>query len=223
MNKALPALAVAAGSLLWASTLSAQTAPAVAGPADAPPPAAVAQLQPPAGSVVLLRANAQGFQVYSCAAKPAGGFGWVLKAPDAILSDQAGWPLAKHYAGPTWQAEDGSKVVGEVMARAELPAAPATHRPGAPGAAETSQPAPRSIPWLLLKAKSHEGAGLFADVTYIQRLDTVGGEILGLDKPASAASDGRVYSRRPQACDVQNVGRELWVPYQAVYVFYKAA
>jgi hypothetical protein len=33
--------------------------------------------------------------------------------------------IGGHYAGPTWEANDGSKVVGEVLQRADAP------RPGA--------------------------------------------------------------------------------------------
>jgi hypothetical protein len=144
-----------------------------------------AQLQPPTPAASLLRANAEGSQIYGCAAKPGGaGFEWILKAPDAVLTDASGKPAIKHFAGPTWQANDGSKVVGEVAARADAPGG-------------------QAIPWLLLKAKSHEGTGEFAAVTYIQRIDTKGGL-------ASTA-----------ACDAAHVGQEQKVPYTAVYVFYK--
>ena len=34
---------------------------------------------------------------------------------------------------------------------------------------------PNAIPWLLLKAKSTDGPGTFGKVTYIQRVNTVGG------------------------------------------------
>jgi hypothetical protein len=61
-----------------------------------------------------------------------------------------------HYAGPTWEANDGSKVVGEVVERANA---------AGPGA----------IPWLLLKARSNDGPGAFRTVTYVQRLETAGG------------------------------------------------
>jgi hypothetical protein len=160
------------------SKLMAQTAAAPGGGVPA-------QLQPPTPAASLLRANAEGLQIYSCVAKPGGaGFEWTLKAPDAVLTDASGKPAIKHFAGPTWQANDGSKVVGEVAARADAPGA-------------------KAIPWLLLKAKSHEGTGEFAAVTYIQRIDTRGG---------LAPNAG---------CDAAHVGQEQKVPYTAVYVFYK--
>ena len=170
-------LAVVIG-LAPSSRLMAQT---VAEPEGGVP----AQLQPPTPAALLLRANAEGSQIYSCVSKPGGaGFEWNLKAPDAVLTDASGKPPIKHFAGPTWQADDGSKVVGEIATRADAPGG-------------------QAIPWLLLKAKSHEGTGEFTTVTYIQRIDTKGG---------LAPTAG---------CDATHVGQEQKVPYTAVYVFYK--
>ena len=122
-----------------------------AAPAAAEDPA----LAPPAGARLLLRSAAEGVQIYMC--QPAGaGFGWVFKAPEAALFDETGRQVAKHFAGPSWEAEDGSTVVGEVATKADAPAA-------------------AGIPWLLLRAKSHAGGGRFAAVAFIQRLDTKGG------------------------------------------------
>ncbi|MGM9483645.1 DUF3455 domain-containing protein [Roseateles sp. NT4] len=122
------------------------------------PPQAPANLQPPAGQTFVMEALASGVQIYDCANKADGsGPGWVFKAPEATLADQRSNPLGKHYAGPTWEAPDGSKVVGEVKARAP-------------------SPTPESaIPWLLLSAKSNSGSGVFANVRSIQRLNTGGG------------------------------------------------
>lgn len=153
--------------------------------AAAPGGGVPAQLQPPPPAALLLRANAKGSQIYSCVAKPGGaGFEWTLNAPDAVLTDASGKRAIKHFAGPTWQANDGSKVVGEIAARADAPGG-------------------QAIPWLLLKAKSHEGTGEFAAVTYVQRIDTKGG---------LAPTSG---------CDSEHVGEEQKVPYTAAYIFYK--
>ena len=122
------------------------------------PPQAPANLQPPAGQVFFMEALASGVQIYDCAAKADGsGPGWVFKAPEATLADQRSNPLGKHYAGPTWEAPDGSKVVGEVKARAP------------------SLTPETAIPLLLLSAKSNSGSGVFANVRSIQRLNTGGG------------------------------------------------
>lgn len=115
-------------------------------------------LRPPAGQVQYLEALASGVQIYDCAAKPdGGGYAWKFRAPEATLVDHDGKALGKHYAGPTWESLDGSRVVGEVKAREPGPT-PAT-----------------AIPWLLLAAKSNAGSGIFADAKSIQRLSTGGG------------------------------------------------
>ena len=38
----------------------------------------------------------------------------------AELVDAQGRPFAKHYAGPTWEAPDGSRIVGKVLATSLL-------------------------------------------------------------------------------------------------------
>jgi len=81
----------------------------------------------------------------------------VKKAPEADLFDSNGKKIGKHYAGPTWESNDGSKVIGEVKARDNGPDASA-------------------IPWLLLSAKSTSGKGVFSQALSIQRLFTVGGK-----------------------------------------------
>jgi Protein of unknown function (DUF3455) len=137
------------------------------------------------GETLTTKALAQGTQNYECQAGDNGSFAWKLIGPDAQLADEAGKPLGKHYAGPTWEALDGSKVVGEVKAKTD-----------APGGA--------AVPWLLLKAKSTSGAGLFAKVTSVQRVDTVGG------------------AAPPTGCDAQHVGAKHSAGYKATYYFYSA-
>jgi hypothetical protein len=112
-------------------------------------------LRAPAGETVTAKAAAQGVQIYECQ-KAADTVAWKLTAPEAELTDDAGKPAGRHYAGPTWEAADGSKVVGEVKARVD-------------------SPSPDAVQWLLLKAKSNEGQGTFGKVTSIQRVNTVGG------------------------------------------------
>ena len=91
-------------------------------------------------------------------------FEWIFNAPEADLFDMAGNKIAKHYAGPTWESNDGSKVVGEVKAK-------------------DNGPDPNAIPWLLLSAKSSSGTGVFRQVKSIQRANTIGGKT-----PAEACS-----------------------------------
>lgn len=116
-------------------------------------------------SVVLLSAQASGVQIYTCQVRPrdkaapsASGvsptYEWTFNAPEAELSDTGGSRIARHYAGPTWEATDGSKVVGKLL---------------------SSAASPGNIPWLLLAAKSQTGKGRFSKVTYIERVFTSGG------------------------------------------------
>jgi hypothetical protein len=115
-----------------------------------------AELQPPAGEQELLRVHAQGDQIYTCA--PSGAqFSWTLKAPDAQLYDKDGKPFGRHFAGPSWKADDGSQVTGKAAANAPSPDA-------------------NSIPWLLVKVVSRSGDGVMAQVTSIQRINTKGGK-----------------------------------------------
>jgi len=140
------------------------------------------QLQPPANEQLLLQVHAKGDQVYTCK-NDAAQFTWTLKAPDAQLFDKNGKPFGKHFAGPSWEANDGSRVTGKAVANSPSPEAD-------------------SIPWLLVTVVSHEGSGVLARVTSIQRLNTKGGKA-----PASG-------------CDASHAGTELRVPYSADYRFY---
>ena len=153
--------------------------------ATIPPPQVPDNLKAPAGQTVLLKALGKGAQVYACkaAAGDADRFAWVLARPDAGLFDESGARIGRHFAGPSWEATDASRVTGQVLERANAPAESA-------------------VPWLLLKAASNQGTGTFARVTYIQRVDTVGGQ-----PPAGG-------------CDKSQAGVEKPVDYQANYYFY---
>ncbi len=78
------------------------------------------QLQPPANEQLLLQVHAKGDQVYTCKADAA-QFTWTLKAPDAQLFDETGKPFGKHFAGPSWEASDGSRVTGKAVANVPSP------------------------------------------------------------------------------------------------------
>lgn len=98
---------------------------------------------------------AKGVQIYGCA-RVGETHAWRLTAPEATLTDTAGHLAGRHFAGPSWQAEDGSVVVGE-----PLVASPA--------------PGDGAIPWIVLRAKDHKGDGRFATVAYVVRSATMGG------------------------------------------------
>ncbi len=112
-------------------------------------------LRVPSGNELFLRGLAVGVQIYDCRAT-VNGFAWVFRAPQAALFHGNERLIITHYGGPTWQALDGSRVVGMLVA-------------------SSAAPNPQSIPWLLLQAASHEGTGTMSGVTYIQRVLTGGG------------------------------------------------
>jgi hypothetical protein len=134
-------------------------------------------LKAPAGANLILRANAAGDQIYVC-----DGSGWTFSRPDAKLFDEMGKQIGTHFAGPTWEYSDGSRVTGKAIANAT--------------------PDPKSIPWLLLEARGHEGNGLFNNVTGIQRIET---------KDGTAPAGG---------CDAAHKGQEARAHYTATYLFY---
>lgn len=149
-------------------------------------PAIPEALRAPPNQSLMLQARATGVQIYDC--KPAktdvSRYEWTFRAPEADLFDDAGRKIGKHYAGPSWEAIDGSTVVGEVKARDDGPDA-------------------NAIPWLLLTAKSKSGIGVMSRTASVQRLQTSGG---------NAPKDG---------CTQAQDGKELRVPYKALYYFYE--
>jgi hypothetical protein len=150
---------------------------ATADPAD--------KIKPPDGLVVLAKLKAEGVQIYECKVIDPNHrvlrYHWVLKAPAAELKNDGGKKAGKHGDGPAWEDDDG-KVIGARPPVGTLP------KDG-------------TIPWLLIKADKTEGTGMFAKVTYIQRVDTTGGAA-------------------PKQVDEGYAGTELRVPYKATYIFY---
>jgi hypothetical protein len=142
-----PCRHIVLAAILMAANVSAKSRPK--------PPAAPKALRPPKGQVLLLHLSAKGKQIYVCQSSD-GAFAWKLKAPDASLFTDTGEPAGRHFAGPTWEANDGSQVTGKLLA---------TVRPKKPD----------TIPWLLLEAASHSGKGIMTNVESIQRLHTKGG------------------------------------------------
>ena len=103
---------------------------ACAGAPMAPAVEIPAALQP-ANTVLVTVVAARGVQIYECRAKKdqPGANEWAFVAPDAELFDSSDKHVGKHYAGPHWEAADGSKLVGAVKARADAPIA---HRRAVP-------------------------------------------------------------------------------------------
>ena len=109
----------------------------------------------PAGQQLGFQADAKGVQIYECQVSSSGESKWALSAPEAELFDAAGNLAGKHYAGPTWESVDGSRVAAKKESEHH-------QDPGA-------------IPWLLLRATEHQGQGSLAPVTFIVRKNTSGG------------------------------------------------
>jgi hypothetical protein len=134
----------------------------VAAGASSQPPMPTVQvpdkLKPGANELLAMIVPAKGVQIYECRARTdqVGGYAWAFVAPEADLFDARGSRAGRHYAGPHWEATDGSKILGTVKERADAPVADA-------------------IPWLLLSARSVGSEGSFSKVTSIQRINTVGG------------------------------------------------
>ena len=132
----------------------------------------------PAGNKVHFHGFGVGVQIYTW-----NGTSWGTAVPEAILFHAEG-VVTIHFAGPTWQSNSGSSVVGALPPKAVT--------------VDTN-----AIPWLRLSAKSTEGPGIFADTTFIQRVNTTGGK--------APSTDGAF------------VGQVARVPYTADYFFYRKA
>jgi Protein of unknown function (DUF3455) len=141
--------ALLAGIVAAAATLSLLPV-AQAGP---PSPTVPDEIQVLDGNKVFLVGHAIGVQIYSC-----NGSTWSFVAPRANLYGDNGKLIITHFGGPTWQAKDGSKVVGKLEASVTVDST--------------------AIPWLRLAAASTaagpDGDRLL-DTTYIQRIATTGG------------------------------------------------
>jgi hypothetical protein len=130
------------------------------------------------GNVLTFNAIGVGVQIYVWT-----GTSWSFVSPEALLfaSPMDHVPVGFHFAGPTWESLSGSTVVGSTVV--------------------SCAPNPDAIPWLLVKGVSHAGHGIFQRVTYIQRLNTVGGK--------APSTPGNV------------AGQVARVPYSAHYYFYE--
>lgn len=147
---------------------------------------ATPRMEPPPGGAPLITLAAHGVQTYECRAAAGATPAWAFVGPEADLFDPGGLRIGRHGAGPSWQHEDGSGFTGTVRSRMESP------RPGA-------------IPWLLLDARGNGRPGSFANVSAVQRINTVGG----------VAPEG--------GCSPRTLGTKVHMAYRADYVLYVPA
>ena len=135
----------------------------------------------PEGNKVAFRVFAVGVQIYRW-----DGTNWVFVAPEAILYADANHhsQVGTHFGtptGPAWQSTSGSKVIEQRV--------------------DGCTPDPTAIQWLLLRTLTQEGRGIFSDVTYVQRVNTVAG--LAPSTPG------------------ESIGEERRMPYTSEYFFYR--
>ena len=129
----------------------------------------------PAGNRLTLSLDGSGVQVYQCA-----NGAWALLEPAATLTTN-GKPVGLHFKGPVWVSTvDGSEVGATAVATVNADGA---------------------IPQLLLKANQNQGQGVFSNVTFVQRVRTMGGMA-----PAGSCTEGSQQAIR----------------YSAVYRFWSA-
>ena len=134
----------------------------------------------PAGEKPRLQLTARGVQIYECRRVDGVQPAWLFVAPEAKLFDKKGQPVGSHGAGPSWQAQDGSRIVGTLVAKV-LP-----------------RNDDDAIPWLLLHTRGTDSSGRLAGITSVQRIHTRGGT-----SPAENCSEatlGRV-ARVPYTAD----------------------
>jgi len=107
----------------------------------------------------VVKVYARGAHVYVSRPSPdqEGASQWQLKSVEADLYDEAGSRIGSQSSQDTWEATDGSKVMGE-----ELSASPA--------------PSLGAVPWTRYAARSSSTPGRFADVTQVRRVFTWGGK-----------------------------------------------
>jgi hypothetical protein len=149
------------------------------------PPNVPGAISVPAGYVLLFSRHAKGVQIYECKDNQ-----WAFHAPRALLFNPASnRPAGIHYGGidqgltpgPWWESvRDGSRIRGGNAISAPSPNA-------------------NSIPLLRLEVLERYGTGVFSPVSYIQRLNTIGGV-------------GPTGECKP--------GAQRWVGYTADYYFY---
>lgn len=143
----------------------------------------------PKGNTRVATFYAKGVQKYKAGEKKGSdpvSYEWVFVAPQADLYDVTNAKVGTHGAGPFWEVSTQDSIFGQQYSPPKAAPSPYTG----------------SIDWLLLMPKTGTTpTGIFADVSYIQRIATKGGKA-PLTLPVSA-------------------NQTVDVPYTAVYRFTK--
>ena len=146
------------------------------------PPNVPPQMNVPPGNILLAQIFGRGALAFACPATAQSA-----EVPMIVTSaDTAGTQvIGTHFmdfAGLAWEGLNGDRVIAAPLVKVVV--------------------TPNSAPWVLLKATAHTGTGLFARVTFIERIFTVGG--------------------LPHAC--KNVGQaEEQVPFSTQYLLFGPA
>ncbi len=183
-KSALATLAMVAGTAVMMAACSSVKPPAKEYSQDR----LVEAIRVPAGNVVVLETTGVGVLNYECRANVAatGAIGWALASPKADLIDRTGKNIGT-YGGPpaTWTHMDGSTVVGTQIALSPVLGS-------------------NNIALQLSKGTPGSNAGVLQNISYIQRINTKGGQ--DISKP----------------CTQADIGDKVTLPYQADYIFWKA-
>jgi hypothetical protein len=199
-TKGKSALETAVRTALVIGTVAVTSLPLAHRAQEVTPPAVPNDLHVPEGNVAFLIGHATGTQNYSCTVSGT-GVAWTLFTPQATLFDDQDTQLTTHFFSPnpsendtiraTWQHSDDTSIVwGKVIA-------PST---------DAAFVAPGAIPWLLIQQAGVEDGptgDALSRTTYIQRVNTSGGTApaTGCEKP-------------------RDIGKKVFVPYTADYVFW---
>jgi hypothetical protein len=118
----------------------------------------------PEGNTRVATFYAEGVQKYKAREKAGSNpvsYEWVFVAPQADLYDASNAKIGTHSAGPNWQLSPKDSIFAQHFTPAKT----------------APSPDPESIDWLLLMPKTGTTpTGIFANVSYIQRIATKGGK-----------------------------------------------
>jgi len=130
------------------------------GPAGCAPELGIPTALEPYDSELAWVRQADGAQVYECHARKVHDgsvLEWASLGPEATLYDEDGHMVGIHGGqGPYWEANDGSRITGEIVASVAAPQGDA-------------------VAWQLAATRSDGPWGTFSGITSVQRVNTYGG------------------------------------------------
>jgi hypothetical protein len=157
--------------------------PSTPGAPAAPSLGFFSHIKVPSGYEPALRLTGKGVQIFRCEAVD-GEYLWRFRQPEADLTDDQGQPIARHGANFTFEHRDGSRLVAAITEYEDAPKRD-------------------DLRWVLMTAKAF-GNGAFANIAYVQRVNTSGG-------------------MPPASCRQPDLNRLLRVNFTADFIFYRAS